>query len=162
MTIFASFPYFNEWGLVRWRYLSGWETGGGPGLDWATGCLRLGGRVHGWQAAFCVELYLLFLKWGWVELGMPLKTPVVLILFLLRTWVCLPRHCPGPSDIASSRKRCILSWSGWPVPPRGPGLHSVLCAGEGWARLEVALLTGTDSGAPYVPQLVFNLINFTF
>lgn len=41
--------------------------------DWVVGCMA--GRQPS-----VMELYLL-----WVELGMPLRTPVVLILFLMRT-----------------------------------------------------------------------------
>lgn len=46
--------------------------------NWMVGCMASG-------QPSVMELYLLFLKWGWIELGMPLRTPVVLILFLLRT-----------------------------------------------------------------------------
>lgn len=54
MTTLGSFLFFNEGGLVRRRH-SIVTFGMGDrrrGLDPATGCLRLGSRTCGWQAAF--------------------------------------------------------------------------------------------------------------
>lgn len=81
---------------------------------------------------------------------MPLRTHISFIL--------LTENLSLSAQMLPRAPRCCIQWKEvyavltWMASPSwGPSLHSVLGAGKEWARLEAALLRGTDTGAARLP-----------